>query len=400
MQTVILERHRTRTDAAKDSKQQTDLRATAAKDSKRQAQTRTASIRNWVRSCPALRPDMRSEDLFKLFRSQSELECVAVIDDTHKPVGLIMKRQFYRTIGSLYGLSLYREKGIDVLMDASPLIVDIGVHPQSLIDRALFREEETFYDAVLVTEQNRFTGMLMVSDLLQVSRQLQRESFDRQIQTVQETKAMLGDIHAAIVQVEEAGGTVRTSGEHIESLTRQGKTELEEMLRLFRQWSDNAYRQEQAVAQLTERMAKADHIVKLIVELADQCNLLAVNATIEAARASEYGSGFGVVANEVRSLADQTKQSAGQINRLLSAMTEAAEGAAALVREGKRGADQGVGQVASAEETFGRLWTSTEHNQQAARRLIDDAREATGISDNVRSAFDRLISQIHNFTQA
>ena len=134
------------------------------------------------------------------------------------------------------------------------------------------------------------------------------------------------------------------------------------MMRLFRQWFDHAQRQQAAMMQLTERTAAVDQIVRLIAELADQCNLLALNASIEAARAGKAGKGFGVVADEVRGLADQTKHAAGQINRLLKSMAEAVEEAAGLVQEGKTGAELGIEKAEATAETFGRLWESSAHN--------------------------------------
>ncbi|MBO9600271.1 MAG: hypothetical protein J7559_20940, partial [Cohnella sp.] len=109
----------------------------------------------------------------------------------------------------------------------------------------------------------------------------------------------------------------------------------------------------------------------------------------------QHGKGFGVVADEIRGLADQTKQSAVQITRQLHAMTAAVNGAASLVREGKEGADRGFVQVKRTEDTFSQLWQTSERNHEAAVRLIDACAEAKDISTRIRSEFSKLMNQLH-----
>ncbi|WP_313655884.1 methyl-accepting chemotaxis protein, partial [Planktothrix agardhii] len=69
---------------------------------------------------------------------------------------------------------------------------------------------------------------------------------------------------------------------------------------------------------LDEQINQISIVTNLVTDLANQTNMLALNASIEAVRAGEYGKGFAVVAGEIRKLADQSKNSATQINHLIT----------------------------------------------------------------------------------
>ncbi len=351
-------------------------------------------ISEWITSCPTVTPDQVCDDLVALFRLNKEAESVVVCDGKGMPIGLVMRHRFFRMLGSAFGLSLFGHKSIALLMDDRPLVADVGIQPWQLIDRALKRDESTVYDAVLLTDRGKLAGILTVNDLLQISRLMQKEATNKQVRTVRDTESMIGLVHASIDKVAETTQDTQLLNDRIAEMTVRGRHELVEMLTLFNMWSEIADRQETAVAELTDRTKAADGIIKLIADLADQCNLLAVNASIEAARAGQHGKGFGVVADEIRGLADQTKQSAARITRQLHAMTAAVNGAASLVREGKQGADRGFAQVKRTEDTFSQLWQTSERNHEAAIRLIEASAEAKNISTRIRSEFGKLMNQL------
>jgi methyl-accepting chemotaxis protein len=356
-------------------------------------------VGDWVRNCPVISPNQMCDDLVSLFRLKKELECVVVCDEFTYPAGLIMRGRFFRMLGSLYGMSLYGNKPVSVIMDAQPLIAERQIDAQELIDRALSREEETFYDAVILTDRGKFVGVLTVNDLLNVSRLMQRIAVSRQMRTIRDTESMIGSINMSVERVAETTIDTRLCSDRIAECTDQGRNELEKMLQLFKMWSEIADRQQQAMEELTGRASQADGIIRLIAELAEQCNLLAINASIEAARAGQSGSGFGVVAGEIRGLADQTKQSAAQITRLLSSMREAVKDAASLVTAGKTGADQGFIQVRQTENIFMQLWSSSAQNHAAAARLIDASNEARETTNEIKQEIHKLAAQM-NVTSA
>ncbi len=138
---------------------------------------------------------------------------------------------------------------------------------------------------------------------------------------------------------------------------------------LIRESDDN-------VARLDERSKKIGGIVLVIREVADQTNLLALNAAIEAARAGEQGRGFAVVADEVRKLAERTSKATEEIAMLIGDIQNHIGGTVTGMR-------QATTQVTESLELVGRT-------EAALHRIGDDARE---VASNVQSIADAIREQ-------
>lgn len=94
--------------------------------------------------------------------------------------------------------------------------------------------------------------------------------------------------------------------------------------------------------QLTEQTNQIGTITNIVSDLASQTNMLALNAAVEAVRAGEHGRGFGVVATEIRKLADQSKQSAQKINALIAGIQLAIDSTVLATDEGRKTAEEGI----------------------------------------------------------
>ncbi|HEY9300441.1 MAG TPA: methyl-accepting chemotaxis protein, partial [Phormidium sp.] len=98
----------------------------------------------------------------------------------------------------------------------------------------------------------------------------------------------------------------------------------------------------QQTLQLTEQTNQIGSIINIVSDLASQTNMLALNAAVEAVRAGEHGRGFGVVATEIRKLADQSKQSAQKINSLIFGIQSAIDSTVMATDEGRKTAEEGI----------------------------------------------------------
>ncbi|MFB2894538.1 methyl-accepting chemotaxis protein [Aerosakkonemataceae cyanobacterium BLCC-F50] len=98
----------------------------------------------------------------------------------------------------------------------------------------------------------------------------------------------------------------------------------------------------QQTFQLTEQTNQIGSITNIVSDLASQTNMLALNAAVEAVRAGEHGRGFGVVATEIRKLADQSKQSAQKINALILGIKSAIDSTVMATDEGRKTAEESI----------------------------------------------------------
>ncbi|GAE33043.1 methyl-accepting chemotaxis protein [Halalkalibacter akibai] len=117
--------------------------------------------------------------------------------------------------------------------------------------------------------------------------------------------------------------------------------------------NQKAFQTAGVVQQLGEKSVEIGEISQLITNVAEQTNLLALNAAIEAARAGEHGRGFAVVADEVRKLAEQSRQSAGQINSLISEIQTGIRDSVSSMDEVTKSVGEGIVFAEQAGTSFG-----------------------------------------------
>jgi methyl-accepting chemotaxis protein len=134
------------------------------------------------------------------------------------------------------------------------------------------------------------------------------------------------------------------------------------------------------ILRLNEKNSEIANIVESVNELAEQSNLLAVNASIEAAKAGEHGRGFSVVASEVRDLAKQSKGATQQIRALLSEIERESGRAVSSTGEALKRTKEGQADIESVQDVLQQLADALEMTADKARQIFgSNTQQAAGI---------------------
>lgn len=146
----------------------------------------------------------------------------------------------------------------------------------------------------------------------------------------------------------------------------------------------------ESIVRLSEQSQAVGEIIATVNDLADQSNLLAVNAAIEAAKAGEQGKGFGVVAQEVRSLADQSKQATAQIRTILGDIQKAVSAAVMATEQGNKAVEAGVKLSAEGGSAIQTLANSVAEAGRAATQIAASNQQQLAGMDQVALAMENI----------
>jgi methyl-accepting chemotaxis protein len=215
------------------------------------------------------------------------------------------------------------------------------------------------------------TSQILASSTQMASTTPEQASAVNQISsTVQEIKASAEQVAQRAQGVAERASQaalVAQKGKEAVSAAMGGMTEIEQKVQLI---AEN-------ILALSEKTQQIGDIIDTVRDIAGQSNILALNAAIEAAQAGEAGKGFRVVADEVRSLSDQSRQAAAQVKVILGDIQKATNLAVMNTEQGTKGVNAGGELVNHTAETIGELSRAVEELAQAAQHIVAGVEQQT-----------------------
>lgn len=209
------------------------------------------------------------------------------------------------------------------------------------------------------------------------------------VRVAQGTNEQLGAVTSTTEAIERLSGTIQTvsgeasvaanEGRQAADIAREGGKTLEEAIQQIKHIEASSLESMKVVKALGERSSEIVAIVETITGIAEQTNLLSLNAAIEAARAGEQGRGFAVVAEEVRKLAESSREAAGQIADLLKAVGSDIDNAISGMEAGNAEVQKGAANIISMGDSFRRIIELVENVSGQIQEISTDI---TGMAKN------------------
>ena len=358
----------------------------------------------------------RADDLARqILAEQQRVQSVAGADATEQlrgaiaslPVVAFGSSGVVAVVGMFVGLGLARNIGrsLRVLAGRAGQIAscDLALEPLKVRSRdeigSLTRAMNEMLASLRgVIQEVRESATDVAAGSEQISRSASEvaEGMDRQMSGIEQISAAMSEMAASVREVATSSVLAAESAEESAVKAESGgevvRGVVERMERISRAVSAGA----ESVAELGRQSGQIGEIIAVINDIADQTNLLALNAAIEAARAGEHGRGFAVVADEVRKLAERTQVATEQVRQTIFAIQGETQAAVGRMDSGTMEVNQGVELTTQAGVSLESIVSNAEQVTSQVRSIAASAEQQSVASDEI----NRSLVEISEIVQS
>ncbi|MCW8885906.1 MAG: methyl-accepting chemotaxis protein, partial [Motiliproteus sp.] len=223
-----------------------------------------------------------------------------------------------------------------------------------------------------------------------------KEGVARQRQETDMVATSINEMSATIQEVAQSAVMAADSAEVAHQAAGEGQQVVSKTMESIRSLASEVEEASSVIGILKGETENIGSVVEVINSIADQTNLLALNAAIEAARAGEQGRGFAVVADEVRSLASRTQASTKEIQDMMVSLQQGTDNAVEVMERGRSQATNSVDQVASAGESLRQIVESITQILDQNRQIASATEEQGAVSHEI----ERSIASINGAAES
>lgn len=210
--------------------------------------------------------------------------------------------------------------------------------------------------------------------------------------TGQESATAMDETANGVQRIAEATQNLNGKALDTQAIAREGEKTLQTAENQMDVIQHSSHETSERIQQLSTQSAEIENIVKVITDITEQTNLLALNAAIEAARAGEHGKGFAVVADEVRKLAEQSKESASQIIGLTTSIQQETKEVEKAVNVTVQNVEEGVAFIQNAQISFDQIMSAIEDITAQIEEVSASTQEISASTEEVSASISEMAS--------
>ncbi|MCK1995993.1 methyl-accepting chemotaxis protein [Psychrobacillus psychrodurans] len=199
---------------------------------------------------------------------------------------------------------------------------------------------------------------LASSQMVAKSAEEQMVASEQQVNHMESSMSSMGALQQGVSEIASSNDEMLQATDGVKILVTKGSSVVSEVANQMETIHTTFTETTEIMKNMAKHSDEIQNITSLITDISEQTNLLALNAAIEAARAGEYGKGFAVVAEEVRKLAEQSKNSASEIESMVQLIHKASGSAVKAITTGGDKVEQGLAKTTESLNVFNEIETS------------------------------------------